>query len=166
MFELAGETHLPERKILTQEFKSAPAIALDRPPAAANAGSFVEYLAARARDLGGDVIEPSAVAETLADFRAGRIRWLLTDAHSPTASDVVAVVDSAAPDSRGLCIEGRWTSTEAAQRLRGMARSGTPLGLSIDYLVRESRPDGAGGRVLTDIQIVGGAVTPSPMNPQ
>ena len=138
---------------------------LDRAPATTDSGSFVGYLAAWQRDLGGDMIEPAAIDATLSDFRAGRIRWLLTDAHSPKASDVVAVVDAAAPDARGLRIEARWTGSAAAQALRGMARNGVPLGLSIDYVPRSWRPDGDGGRVLTDVHIVGGAIVTAPMNP-
>jgi hypothetical protein len=46
-----------------------------------------------------------------------------------------------------------------------MVRNGQKLGLSIDYLTDSSRPDGKGGRLLAAIRIVGGAVTPHPMNP-
>jgi hypothetical protein len=37
--------------------------------------------------------------------------------------------------------------------------------LSIDYFPTRSRPDGKGGRLLDEVLIVGGAVTPKPMNP-
>ena len=46
-----------------------------------------------------------------------------------------------------------------------MARNGVPLGLSIDYVPRSWRPYGDGGRVLTDVHIVGGAIVTAPMNP-
>ncbi len=52
-----------------------------------------------------------------------------------------------------------------AQALRQMVRNGAKLGLSIDYLTDASRPDGKGGRLLDQITVVGGAVTPKPMNP-
>ena len=130
MFELAGKGRGHANKVVDPQTKSAPTpvAVLDRAPATTDSGSFVGYLAAWQRDLGGDTIEPAAIHATLSDFRAGRIRWLLTDAHSPKASDVVAVVDAAAPDARGLRIEARWTGSAAAQALRGMARTGVPLG--------------------------------------
>jgi hypothetical protein len=46
-----------------------------------------------------------------------------------------------------------------------MVKAGHPLGLSIDYMVDGWQPDGRGGRNLTQITIVGGAITPQPMNP-
>jgi hypothetical protein len=95
----------------------------------------------------------------------GRIQWHLTDSHSDRPSDVVASVTAAAVDHRGLRIEGQWAPTQAAQALRQMVRNGHKLGLSIDYLTDASRPDGKGGRLLDLITVVGGAVTPKPMNP-
>jgi hypothetical protein len=37
--------------------------------------------------------------------------------------------------------------------------------LSIDYYPTVSRPDGRGGRVLSTVTVVGGAITPKPANP-
>jgi Caudovirus prohead serine protease len=130
-----------------------------------DSGSFTGYLAAYGTDLGGDTIQPGAMDETAAALNSGAIAWHLTDAHSDLASDVVATVSAAAVDSRGLRIVAQWMPTERAQNLRKMVRHGAKLGLSIDYLTDSASPDGKGGRLLNKITVVGGAVTPKPMNP-
>jgi hypothetical protein len=134
--------------------------------APATNGEFVGYLAGFNRDHGGDVIGPGAMDQTVADFRAGRLSWLLTDGHADPndTSGVVAYVTDAELDSTGLRVRGNWLPTEKAQRLRQMATAGAPLGLSIDYLVDAWRPDGRGGRVLDRITVTGGAVVRTPMN--
>lgn len=128
-------------------------------------GSFSGYLASYGRDLGGDTIMPGAMDASAAALNSGQIEWHLTDSHSDRASDVVASVTAAAVDARGLRIEGMWAPTQAAQQLREMVRNGQRIGLSIDYYADAERPDGKGGRYLDKITIVGGAVTPKPMNP-
>jgi HK97 family phage prohead protease len=127
-------------------------------------GTFTGYLAAFGRDHGGDTIMPGAMSETVAAFNAGKITWHLTDAHSEKASDVVATVRSAVVDHHGLRVEAAWMPTERAQALRAMVRAGSKLGMSIDYFPDVSRPDGAGGRFLDKVTVVGGAITPKPMN--
>lgn len=146
-----------EHKILPVQVKTA---------VLEDTGTLSGYLAAVGnKDLQGDTIEPGALDDTLADFRAGRLQWFLTDAHSEKASDTVAEVTGATVDSRGLRIAGRWMATETAQRLRGMVRRGVRLGLSIDYLPVKWRPDPSGGRFLSKVSVYGGAVTPKPANP-
>jgi hypothetical protein len=162
MLDLGAKARSPERKILAAESKTVATIAA---PAVTDNGSFSGYLASYGRDHGGDTIQRGAMDETAAALNSGRIAWHLTDAHSEKASDVVATVTAAAVDSRGLRIEGTWMPTERAQALRQMVRNGAKLGLSIDYLTDASRPDGKGGRLLDRITVVGGAVTPKPMNP-
>lgn len=128
-------------------------------------GTFTGYLAGFGRDHGGDTIMgPAAVADSVKAVNDGAIVWHLTDGHSPEASAIVATVTSAAIDSRGVRVHGVWAPTQAGQALREMARAGHPLGLSIDYYPVDERPDGQGGRYLDKITIVGGAVTPRPMN--
>jgi hypothetical protein len=139
------------------------ALAVEAP---AGTGTFTGYLAAWGRDLGGDTITgPGAVAETVAAVNRGAITWHLTDSHSEKASDVVATVTGAATDEHGVRVEARWAPTARAQELRQMAKAGHALGLSIDYLVDDWQPDGRGGRNLTRVTIVGGALTPRPLNP-
>ncbi len=145
--------------------KSAAAVTLAPVTDAGSSGSFSGYLAAYGRDHAGDTIQPGAMEASAAALNSGAIAWHLTDAHSDLASDVVATVTAAAVDSRGLRIEGQWMPTERAQGLRRMVANGARLGLSIDYLTDSSRPDGKGGRLLDQITVVGGAVTPKPMNP-
>lgn len=166
--QLNSFTSQVEHKILRGEGKSAPAPAVPAaaPAGGTEAGSFVGYLAAVGnRDRQGDTLLPGAADATVEAFRTGASgAWLLTDAHSAKGSDVVAEVRSAAVDAYGVRIEGDWMPTEPAQRLRAMARAGARLGLSMDYLPLAWRPDGAGGRLLDEVGIYGGAVTPIPAN--
>ena len=149
LFELAGKGRGHAHKVVDPQTKSAPTpvAVLDRAPATTDSGSFVGYLAAWQRDLGGDTIEPAAIDATLSDFRAGRIRWLLTDAHSPKASDVVAVVDAAAPDGadrpKRSGTRPSPSSMEAGQRLLeravgvdGCASVGVTVGAASNSLGR------------------------------
>jgi hypothetical protein len=126
-------------------------------------GVFSGYLAVFSRDASGDSISPAGLDQTVADFQAGRRPWLLTDTHSHSATDVVAEVTSARVDSVGLFITAKWLSSDRAQQLRQMVLDGARLGLSIDYTA-ESRPDGRGGRQLTQVTVYGGAITNRPMN--
>jgi HK97 family phage prohead protease len=138
-------------------------LAVEAPP---DTGTFSGYLAAFGRDLSGDTITgPGAVAETVAAVNRGAIIWHLTDAHSSRASDIVATVTGATTDEHGVKITARWGPTARAQELRQMVKAGHALGLSIDYLVDDWAPDGRGGRHLNQVTIVGGAITPQPMNP-
>lgn len=153
-----------EYKIMADmQAKSVAAVAA---PPFTDTGSFSGYLAAFGRDLGGDTLAPGSMDDSAAALNAGRIQWHLTDAHSDRASDVVASITAAAIDHHGLRIHGQWAPTERAQALRQMVKNGHQLGLSIDYYAASSRPDGNGGRILEKVVIVGGAVTPKPMNPR
>jgi HK97 family phage prohead protease len=164
MHELAAKTRPIENKIAEPEGKSAPAAAL--PMTSTDAGSFSGYLAVVGnRDHQGDTILPGALDATLREFNSGGIRWLITDSHSDSASDVVAEVKAAVVDSHGLRVEAQWMPTERAQQLRAMVLAGAQLGLSIDYYPRRTRSDGKDGRILEDVAVVGGAITPKPANP-
>jgi hypothetical protein len=135
-------------------------------PSLVDLGSFTGYLAVvGVRDLQGDVLDLGSMDATVADFQAGRLQWFLTDAHSDRASDVVAEVTDAALDATGLRIKAAWLATERAQQLRALVRAGVRLGLSIDYFPVAAEPDGKGGRRLSEVVIVGGALTPKPANP-
>jgi hypothetical protein len=152
-----------EHKIVTGgEVKSVAAIAAQP---VTDTGTFTGYLAAFGRDFGGDQLMPGSMDETAAALNSGAIQWFLTDSHSEKASDVVAMVTAAVVDHYGLRIAGQWMPDETAQKLRRKVRSGARLGLSIDYLTDAARPDGKGGRLLDRVTVVGGAVTPHPMNP-
>jgi hypothetical protein len=160
MVGLAAKSRVPpglERKTLT-----ATDVTVET---GSDLGSFSGYLATFSRDAGGDTIAPQALEQTVRDFNEGRRRWLITDTHSDSASDVVAEVDSAELDSVGLRITAKWLGSDRAQALRQMVLDGAALGLSIDYAA-EARPDGAGGRLLTLVSVCGGAITNKPMNGQ
>jgi len=154
-----------EHKIMPgTEVKSVATIAAG-PAISSGSGTFSGYLAGFGRDHGGDTIMgPAAVADSVKAVNDGRIVWHLTDGHSQEASAIVATVTSAVIDSRGVRIQGQWAPTQAGQALREMVKAGHQLGLSIDYYPTAERPDGQGGRYLDQITIVGGAVTPKPMN--
>jgi hypothetical protein len=129
----------------------------------ASLGVFSGYLAAFARDAVGDTITPDGLDGTVRDFQAGLRRWLLTDGHSDQAGDVVAEVDTAQLDEVGLFITAKWMGSDRAQQLRQLVLDGAKLGLSIDW-DGAYRPDGQGGRLLTRVDVYGGAITPKPMN--
>jgi HK97 family phage prohead protease len=135
-------------------------------PGLVDLGSFTGYLAVVGnRDLQGDFLDLGSMDATVADFQAGRLQWFITDAHSDRASDVVAEVTDATLDATGLRIKAAWLATERAQQLRALVRAGVRLGLSIDYFPVAAEPDGKGGRRLSEVVIVGGALTPKPANP-
>jgi hypothetical protein len=95
MTELATKSRRPEQKIWRGESKTAT---LAEP--LTDTGTFTGYLAVvNNRDHQGDTILPGALDETLAEFRAGRIAWLLTDSHSEFATDVIARVTEASMDA-------------------------------------------------------------------
>jgi HK97 family phage prohead protease len=132
---------------------------------ATDLGSFTGYLAVIGnRDEQGDTIELGALDATVAAFRAGRRKWFLTDAHSDRASDVVAEVVDARLDAKGLWVAAWWMDSTRAQELRKIVRAGARLGLSIDYFVVRSRLDDQGGRLLAEVIVLGGAITPIPAN--
>jgi hypothetical protein len=163
MTELATKAREPERKISRGQTTTA---ALAEAPPGTDLGTFTGYLAAFDRDHSGDTISgPAALADTLAEFNAGRIVWLLTDAHSDNASDVVARVFAAVIDGKGLRISGEWMPTGQAQELRAMVRAGAKLGLSIDYFPTVTRPDGMGGRILEKVTVIGGGGHPEADEP-
>jgi hypothetical protein len=160
MIGLAGKSRVPlclERKTLTDTDVTVET--------GSDLGEFSGYLATFARDAGGDTITPQALQQTVADFQAGRRRWQITDTHSDSAIDAVAEVVDAQLDSIGLRITAKWLSNDRAQALRQMVLDGARLGLSIDYTAK-AQPDGAGGRLLTQVEVYGGAITNKPMNGQ
>ena len=156
--------HIEHKIMPAAEAKSVATIAAG-PVTDTGSGTFTGYLAAFGRDFGGDQLMPGSMDDTAAALNSGAIQWFLTDSHSEKASDIVAAVTAAVVDHYGLRIAGQWMPDEIAQKLRRKVQGGAKLGLSIDYLTDASRPDGKGGRLLDRITVVGGAVTPHPMNP-
>ena len=135
---------------------------------AKDARVFEGYAARYELDLGGDVIEPGAFRQSLAELRAGRDIPLL-DSHNPySVRNVIGHVVSAKEDRRGLwakiqVIEGV-DGDELLHRIRG---PGSPVsGLSIGYNVprggAQEREDGV--RVLNEIEWHELSVTAFPMN--
>jgi HK97 family phage prohead protease len=160
LLKLMLELGSKQAKVLQAERKSA--VLVDAP---SDLGSFSGYLAVIGnRDLQGDMLDLGSMDATVADWTAGKYQWFITDSHSDRASDVVAEVVDAALDATGLRIKAVWLATERAQELRALVRVGVRLGLSIDYFPVAGEPD-SGGRRLSEVLIVGGALTPKPANP-
>ena len=100
-------------------------------------------------DKGGDMIEPGAFADFLADMRVGRQQWpAMLSQHGGmgmTAQDItpVGLWISLAEDGRGLDAEGEFADTERGVELYKLAKmKPRPAinGLSIGYIAKESTP--------------------------
>lgn len=118
-------------------------------------------------DRGGDVVRPGAFAGSLSGTPARRIPLLWQ--HDPARP--IGVIESAAPDGRGLRVVGRLTEQSAtAREAAALLRDGAVTGLSFGYRVRASEPGppGRGGtptRALTEVELVEVSVVTLPMQP-
>lgn len=100
-------------------------------------------------DAYGDVIEPGAFAQFLAEAKAGRMPWpSMLSQHGGfglTADDLtpVGVWDDLAEDGVGLRVEGSLAATQRGKdihTLMGMKPRPAINGLSIGYITKESVP--------------------------
>lgn len=100
-------------------------------------------------DKGGDLIEPGAFADFLADMKAGRQPWpAMLSQHGAmglTAQDMtpVGIWHNLAEDGKGLDTEGQFADTERGVELYKLGKM-TPRpainGLSIGYIAKEATP--------------------------
>jgi HK97 family phage prohead protease len=110
-------------------------------------------------DLGGDVIEPGAFAETLAGNPERPILW----AHDPAEPIGTGRLRE---EAAGLMISGRLTLAVArAQEARALMMDNAVRGLSIGFLPRESKREGDTRR-LTRIDLFEVSLVAVPMNPR
>ena len=114
---------------------------------------FAGYAAIFGRpDRGGDVVRPGAFARTLA--RGGGAVPLLWQ-HDPARR--IGRIEYLKEDRRGLRVIGRLSGCAAVSLAKGM-------GLSFGYRVKAS--EGAGPRLLTQLELVEISLVTRPMQPQ
>jgi uncharacterized protein len=111
------------------------------------------------RDLGNDIIEPGAFAETIAQ-NSGKIRLLWQ--HDP--AEVLGTVKTLREDDRGLYIEARISSTTRGMDVAQLLADGAVDSLSIGYSAVKTR--GTNPRYLETIKLFEVSVVTFPMNPQ
>ena len=103
-------------------------------------------------DGGGDVVAKGAFADCLARHAHEGQRVKMLWQHDPAV--VIGVWDIVAEDETGLWVEGRLLDgVEKAREAGALVRAGALDGLSIGYRVKRAERDGAGRRVLTEVEL-------------
>jgi HK97 family phage prohead protease len=129
-------------------------------------GSFSGYASVfNSRDLGGDIVQAGAYADTLPQFLArGFIPW----GHDYSALPV-ATVAQAYEDAHGLYLTAEFHSTPDAQAARKVVQErlarGKSMGLSIGYIAEDAAPS-PDGRLLKKIHLLETSLVPVPMQPE
>lgn len=120
-------------------------------------------------DSHGDVIEPGAFRETLAErAKAGRPFPPMRKMHGLNSFDPIGVWDEMREDGRGLFVKGRIVGldTETGKVNYALVRDGALRGLSIGYKTRRSRPGrGAIKRHLEAVHLSECSLVDEPSNP-
>jgi HK97 family phage prohead protease len=111
-----------------------------------------------------DTTLPGSFVRTAADLNSGRVAWAVTRQHSSDPAEVLGWVTAAKETPEGLWIRGTWAPDPVAQQLRAAVAAGAPLSLPITYIARGTQPDGAGGRLLSDVDVTSIAITNDPAN--
>lgn len=127
------------------------------------------YLACWAEDTSGDVIDPHAFDQTLADLKAlqqrTNARFLMPLLAGHDMSKPVGGVLSAVPDATGLFIQAIIdTTTDVGSDCWAMIAHGYGTGLSIGYVCEKSQYDNMGRRVILQAILFEASCTPLPMN--
>ena len=114
-------------------------------------------------DLGRDVIEPGAFAESLSQRRPGEIRMLFQ--HDP--DQPIGRWTNIREDRRGLFVEGKLAlATARGREVHELMKSGAVDGLSIGFrTVRASRKGGDGIRRILSADLWEISVVTFPMQP-
>lgn len=103
-------------------------------------------------DGGGDVVAPGAFADGLARMAHEGLRVKMLWQHDPAA--VIGVWDAVREDADGLWVEGRLLEgVERGREAAELVRAGALDGLSIGYRVKRAERDGAGRRVLREVEL-------------
>jgi HK97 family phage prohead protease len=134
----------------------------------ADEGTFTGYAATfdQEPDLQGDVIQPGAFAQSIADWRA-RNAWppLLWNHEWDTPASVLGVITDMVEDSRGLLITGKLDlDHEPAVAVWKAMKSGRITAFSFAFaVVAEHRRDD-GVNVLDELDVLDVTITPNPAN--
>lgn len=120
-------------------------------------------------DSHGDVIEPGAFRESLAErAKAGRPFPPMRKMHGVNSFDPIGVWEEMREDSRGLFVKGRLIGldTEIGRRNYAMVRDGALRGLSIGYKVKRARAGrGTVKRHLESVHLSEVSLVDEPSNP-
>ncbi|MBK5934228.1 peptidase U35 [Rhodovulum imhoffii] len=116
-------------------------------------------------DQGGDVVQPGAYVKSLAAMaRTGRRVKMLWQ-HDP--AQPIGVWNELREDGHGLYVKGRLLNDVARGReAAALIAAGAIDGLSIGYRTRKAGRDGAGRRVLEDLELWEVSLVTFPMLPQ
>jgi HK97 family phage prohead protease len=138
------------------------ALAVEAP---AGTGTFEGYAnRTGVRDGQLDTTLPGSCVRTAADLNSGRVAWAVAREHTSDPAEVLGWITQAKETEQGLWVAGTWAPNPVAQQLRAAVAAGAPLSLSITYIPRGIQPDGAGGRLLSDIDVTSIAITNDPAN--
>jgi HK97 family phage prohead protease len=122
-------------------------------------------------DLQDDVMEPGALAKTVADWMSPltKARVPLLDWHGDSLNKLIGSVKELKSTRAGLWFRAGFSSDPESQRARQLAKDGHLSGVSIGYLpVRESYKtvNGKNVRALHEVKLLEISLTPVPANPQ
>lgn len=105
-----------------------------------------------AADQGGDVVQPGAYAASLAALAAAGRRVKMLWQHDP--AEPIGVWDEVREDGRGLYVKGRLlTELARGREAAALIGAGAIDGLSIGYRTKRAERDGAGRRLLSELEL-------------
>jgi HK97 family phage prohead protease len=103
-------------------------------------------------DRGGDVVQPGAYAASLARLKAEGRKVKMLWQHDP--AQPIGVWDEVREDARGLVVRGRLLPEVARGREAAtLIAAGAIDGLSIGYRTKRAERDGAGRRLLHELEL-------------
>ncbi len=103
-------------------------------------------------DRGGDVVQAGAYAASLARLKAEGRKVKMLWQHDP--AQPIGVWDEVREDARGLLVKGRLLSDVARGReAAALVEAGALDGLSIGYRTKRAERDGAGRRLLHELEL-------------
>ncbi|MEM0935062.1 MAG: HK97 family phage prohead protease [Pseudomonadota bacterium] len=103
-------------------------------------------------DRGGDVVQPGAYAASLAQLASEGRKVKMLWQHDPT--EPIGVWDEVVEDARGLRVRGRLLVDVARGReAAALIEAGAVDGLSIGYRTKRAERDGAGRRLLHELEL-------------
>lgn len=134
--------------------------------ASADAPTFEGWASTSALDHDGDVVMPSAFAESLPAFiDNGPIYWQHEERFNPTAMPIGKTVDARIADN-GVWIVARWAKTPQADEVRGLVLDGIVGRLSVGFVPRQMRRDASGVNVISKADLFEVSVVALPANPE